>query len=143
MNVVQDKNYTFLASFGSRRAGKTVQYRILYHDGTEKSTWAATGVVELGNGYYGVRTSIDEEMTGYIEWKVVEDSIYAIDNLVCQEDWITKISTVHKVETGRWRIINNQMIFYDTNGSTPILTFNLKDSNSQPASTNVTERIPI
>ncbi len=47
---------------------------------------------------------------------------------------------VKKVETGRWRILGNQMIFYDTDGATPILTFDLLDESGSPTNENVFER---
>lgn len=56
------------------------------------------------------------------------------------------IETVRKFTTGRWRIINDQMVFYDDNGITPIATFDLLmqngDSFFHPSSAP-TERRPI
>lgn len=52
------------------------------------------------------------------------------------------VTTIKKVETGRWKITGNQMIFYDTDGTTPILTFDLLDDSGLPAMENVYERDP-
>lgn len=50
---------------------------------------------------------------------------------------------IKKVETGRWRIVGTQMIFYNTDGTTPLLTFNLKDIAGLPTNENVFERVPV
>lgn len=52
------------------------------------------------------------------------------------------ITLIKQVEQGRWRIVSNQMIFYDSDGSTPLLTFDLKDSDGEPAMEGVYERVP-
>jgi len=51
------------------------------------------------------------------------------------------VTTLKKIESGSWRILNNQMIFYDTNGTTPLFTFDLFDENGNPTSTNVFRRV--
>ena len=50
---------------------------------------------------------------------------------------------MEQIESGRWRIQNNQMIFYDKDNVTPIITFNLTDGDGNPTSDKVAERIPI
>jgi hypothetical protein len=57
-------------------------------------------------------------------------------------DALAAIEIVKLVETGRWKIFNNQMIFYAGDGSTPLLTFNLKDSAGNPTMQDVFERDP-
>jgi len=50
---------------------------------------------------------------------------------------------IRKVETGRWKIIGNQMIFYEDDDVTPFLTFDLKDLGGLPSMDDVFERIPV
>ena len=52
------------------------------------------------------------------------------------------LEIVKKVETGRWKIDNNQMVFYDTDETTPLLTFDLKDDAGLPSEDRVYERVP-
>ena len=54
----------------------------------------------------------------------------------------TDISNIKKYELNRWKIINNQFIVYENDGSTPLLTFNLLDGAGNPTSTNPAERTP-
>jgi len=44
------------------------------------------------------------------------------------------------IEKGNWEIKANQMIFYDVDGITPILTFNLSDAAGNPTETQVYKR---
>lgn len=54
------------------------------------------------------------------------------------------LSEVHQIETGRWKIDENTntMIFYDTDGTTPLRTYDLKDVAGAASSVNVHERVP-
>lgn len=54
----------------------------------------------------------------------------------------TDVELIKKIESGRWKIINNQMIFYDDDDLTPLITFNLFDKAGQPAEDDVYERDP-
>ena len=54
-----------------------------------------------------------------------------------------RVNLIRKIEEGRWKIVNNQLIIYDDNGTTPIKTFNLKDKSGQPAEKDVFERDPV
>ena len=51
------------------------------------------------------------------------------------------IEIIRKVETGRWKMVDDQMIFYDDNGTTPLFTFNLFDLAGNPSMDNVFERV--
>lgn len=53
----------------------------------------------------------------------------------------TDLSIVRKIETGRWKIVANQMLFYDDDGLTVLYTFDLKDAAGSPSMTSVFERI--
>lgn len=52
------------------------------------------------------------------------------------------IETIFNVETGRWKITNNQMIFYDENDAV-LLTFDLFDASGNPTMKQVYERRPV
>jgi hypothetical protein len=55
-------------------------------------------------------------------------------------DVATDVEIIRKVETGRWKITANQMIFYDEDGITPLLTFNLYDQSGSLSMEDVFER---
>jgi hypothetical protein len=55
---------------------------------------------------------------------------------------LADVTLLRKMESGRWKIVANQMIFYDEDGVTPLRTFDLKDQSGAPSMTSVFERVP-
>lgn len=55
------------------------------------------------------------------------------------EDVNDIVSFIKKLNEGRWKIVGNQLIIYDTDNVTPIKTFNLSGSSTTPYS----ERVPV
>jgi len=54
----------------------------------------------------------------------------------------TDIAILKKIQTNRWKIVNNQFIIYDDDGSTPIYTFSLKNQAGDPTMETPYERVP-
>lgn len=52
------------------------------------------------------------------------------------------VSFIRQLETCRWHIVNNQMVFYDASGRV-ILTFNLLDQDGRPTMDKTYERVPV
>jgi len=67
---------------------------------------------------------------------VVRDIATQTDLLIIKAD----VELIKKVETGRWKIESNQMTFYDDDGVTPLLVYNLYDDAGVPSMTDVFER---
>lgn len=55
------------------------------------------------------------------------------------------VELIRKVETGRWKIdeVTDQMTFYDDDGVTPLLVFDLKNIGGLPDHVNIFERDPV
>lgn len=53
------------------------------------------------------------------------------------------IDLILQVEKGKWKIANNQLIFYASDDSTPLYTFDLKDADGNATSFNPYERTPV
>jgi len=53
---------------------------------------------------------------------------------------LNDVALIKQIETGRWKIIDNQMIFYQDDNSTEVARFNLYDSNGQLSQANIFER---
>jgi hypothetical protein len=65
------------------------------------------------------------------------------EDLVIQDIALqTDLALIRQIETGRWRITGDQMVFFHEDGTTPILTFDLKDQSGLPTMENVFERAP-
>jgi hypothetical protein len=54
------------------------------------------------------------------------------------------VSFLRQVKAGRWKVDTgtNKLTLYDSDNTTPIATFNLRDADGMPASTSVFERVP-
>ncbi len=51
-----------------------------------------------------------------------------------------KLQFVEGIDAGRWKIVNNQMIFYEADNVTEICRFDLLDADGKPTMQNVFER---
>lgn len=56
--------------------------------------------------------------------------------------WVDDVELMRKIESNRWIITNNQFIIYDDDGTTPLLTFDLKDGDGLPTESDPKERTP-
>ena len=77
-NINQEQS--FISSFGRSRTGKTIKFRLLDSDGNALAAWSTSGVIEIGNGYYGVVTKVLSSSTAkYIQYCNETDSLYLAD----------------------------------------------------------------
>lgn len=73
----------------------------------------------------------------------------AVDNAVAvwgspaATQLVADIGFVKAIEGGRWKIIANQMIFYDEDNTTEVARFDLKAANGQPTMNNPMERVRV
>lgn len=74
-------------------------------------------------------TSGEDIVVGYLESKI--DTIS------------TNVNTIKEIETGRWKIVNNQLLLYGSDNTTLIATFNLFDSSGLPTSENPMDRVKV
>jgi len=56
------------------------------------------------------------------------------------EELKANIEFIKQIEGGRWKIVNNQMIFYEDTNGTEVARFDLFDSSGKPTTIDVTER---
>jgi hypothetical protein len=81
---------------------------------------------------------VTDESTGVADVNY-DHTLYSVTEVTRTIDW-TDVEFVKAIEGGRWKIINNQMIFYDEDNSTEIARFNLFDALGVPAEESVMER---
>lgn len=55
---------------------------------------------------------------------------------------VSQLNTLEAVAIGRWRVANNQLILYELDGTTPLVTFDLFDDSGDPSMTRIFERVP-
>jgi beta-xylosidase len=110
--------------------------------------WAPS-VLPIGV-YYATYTLVDDDGANFSDFEtlVVMDVAEGAELTVLQGD-VSRVKAdvelIRKIEAGRWRIdkTTDQMIFYDNDGTTPLLTFGLKGIDGLPNHINIFERDPV
>ena len=104
---------------------------------TDVNAQNMTNVAGTSIWYYPWTPTIEEMMNYFAVCSAV------VSGLTVKTSEVFIIDNIYKVESGRWLISGTQMIFYDSDGITEMLKFNLKDSAGSPSATNVYERVPV
>lgn len=141
-----------LVNFGYSKQGllTDVHYEIFNSDGSIYLSRRQDNVIEFGNGTYGVPLSFSNKGSFVIAWEIEGTSYTASEEIIVfdyKSDEMTDIkndiSFIRNIEGGRWKIENNQMIFYSEDNATEIARFNLFDDKGSPSNIHVFERMRV
>ncbi len=119
----------------------SVEYRVIKQDLTTQIDW--TNATDTGDGVYLALVTLNSG-NYIIEWRAIKGSETQIikEEIIVSEDFISKINEIFKVETGTWRIEENQMRFFDE-GDNLIYSFDLLNNSDEPTSINPTQRVRV
>jgi len=102
-------------------------------------TAVQTDVTSIQTDVTAVQTDVTAVQT---DVTAVQTDVTAVQSSVVGLQ--TDITFLRQVESGRWEITSdNQMIIYDSDGTTPLLTFSLLDADGEPTTQNPFERVPV
>jgi hypothetical protein len=88
------------------------------------------------NGQYHIFAY--EDATNYL---FAGGELYILNDVeVSQATLLQYMEFIKKIEEGNWELVGNQWIYYDTDGTTHLVTFNTKDSAGSPSMTNIFKR---
>jgi len=139
-------------------SGKNVYFDIRYTNDTELSPPNKGMMVEstVASGIYKQDVSIDVagSYICYVTcsgFSTTTKDIIVNQDTVAEEVWSDTLATalledvefIKDVEGGRWKILNNQLIFYKEDNITEIAKFNLFDKLDAPTDVDVYERVRI
>lgn len=62
------------------------------------------------------------------------------DTEVSQATLMEYMEFIRNMEYGNWELVGNKWIYYDTNGTTILRQFNVKDASGNPSMTNIYKR---
>lgn len=137
---------------GTPKTALTTAFVRVYHleSGIETEDLASTALVQIGSTntwrYIWSPTSLGIGHY-FAEYSLVDTdgAAFVMDEDIDIRDIArqTDLAFMKKIEKGRWRIVGEQMIFYDDDNTTPIMRFNLKDINGLPSNVNIFERYPV
>lgn len=121
----------------------TVTLNLFNSDGTKYVNSGNMSYITGSNGIYKYSFVAPTGIQRMIaDVSAVDPVAYGTES-VCVSALTNNMNLIKKIESGGWKIINNQMIFYDENGTTELFTFDLLDSNGNPSTTTVYERKPV
>jgi len=125
MRIISGVAESVVVNLGSVSTGYTVSYRTLDAAGGVVSDWSTSGVIEIGNGLYGVQVTISNADVKYIHYRAVKDATtkYVADGVVVVADYITQVENILKTQTNKTVRSGSTLTIYDTDGVTPLYVF--------------------
>jgi len=131
----------FFTDSGDPKEGLSPTIRVLTLDGSIIINDEA--MVEIGSGfYYYDFTTYDEDEDYCIRADGTSD-LTGADRYVYSTNETAGVGKILQIEKGKWAIKGNQMIFYDTDGTTALYTFNLTTKNGTPTEKDVFTRAEV
>jgi len=127
-----ETNYMFIMTHtvtGAGRAGKFTFGGVM------------DSIAQTGNSYPTVNTNLDATISSVATTLGTPAGADISTDIASIQTDTTKIL---QVESGKWTRSGSQIIFYDSDGSTPLYTFTIKDENGTNCtdSSNVFQRVP-
>jgi hypothetical protein len=158
--------YTILqnVNFGTKKADLTgssgVGYTLIDKNGQIIHPRTTSGVYQVAPGIYAANVEYPDNFVGQILWDAPQTLDRPPEYAVEQQNYLSNnpkvedvynqvlllsgsIDFIKQIESGRWRIVDNQMIFYRDDNSTPLATFNLYDQYGTPTENEVVERVRV
>jgi hypothetical protein len=126
--IVSGSEVDVLSLQALTQVGSTNVYRYVWTPGTlDAGNYLIEYKLEDSDS---LLTTVHEELVaGYLEADI--DAI------------ASDVEVIKKIETGRWKIIANQLILYGPDNTTEIARFNLFDSSGNPTSDAVADRVKV
>ena len=140
-----------------------VGYTLLSSNGSVTVARTTVGVYQTAPGIYAANVSFPDNFKGQVLWDTgthFPTTYYATEeyngsaSVTIDTSKIDEIHTavmsmsgtlnsVYDIQFGRWRILNNQMIFYKDDNTTEVVRFDLFDDAGNPTVDAVFERVKV
>ena len=134
-------------------------YKVLDVTGSVSIPRTTSGVYQTAPGIYAAYVTFPDDFRGSIVWDtgtIFSTTSYASEQYNYEEnnprvDYVaqkvdqmsTTIGQLYDIQYGRWKIINNQMIFYKDDNSTEVARFDLYDDSGNATMDAVFDRIKV
>ena len=102
----------------------------------------AQAMTEVAGGFYYYDFSTYDEDEDYCMRADGTATLTGADRYVFSTNETGGVGKILKIEKNKWEIVNNQMIFYDDDGTTALYTFDLKTKSDIPTERDVFKRNP-
>ena len=159
MPLSQLRNVNLGRSCANATGSSGVGYTILNEAGLISSPRTTSDVIQLAPGIYSAYISFPDNFRGQILWdtgSTFPTSSYAVEGYNYDEnnpligDILTTVNQIsgtvgalYQMGYGRWKIENNQMLFFGPDNLTEIARFNLFDDAGNPTMDSVFDRVKV
>ena len=128
---------------GNPANSATVTLNLFKSTGTKYLDSKTMTYITGSNGLYQYAFTSPSSMSRMIaDVSATSPTAYGTESISVSQ-WASNIDSIKKIESGRWKIQNNQMLFYDEDETTVLFTFDLLDGSGNPSATTVYERRPV
>ncbi len=130
----------FFTENGTPKTGLSPTIDVWKLDGTQVVT--AQAMTETAGGfYYYDFTTYDEDLDYVIRADIV--TLTGAGRYVYSSNETAGVGKILQIEKGNWEIKGGQMLFYDTDGTTPIYTFDLQNKSGTATERDVFKRLGV
>lgn len=133
MNII-----SYFSELGVAKTGLTPSITVRKLDGTVSVN--AQTMTEVAVGFYTYDFTTYDEDEDYLISVDGGSSLSDSERYLVSTNETAGIGNILKIEKGNWKIVSNQMVFYDTDGTTELYKFNLKNKEGTPTETDVYKR---
>ncbi|MEK0335826.1 MAG: hypothetical protein QQN41_00115 [Nitrosopumilus sp.] len=100
-------------------------------------------MTEIAGGFYKYDFTTYDEDEDYVIRADGTSTLKGSDRYVYSTNETAGVGKILKIEKNKWEIKDNQMIFYDDDGTTPLYTFNLQNKAGGKTDRDVYKRVPV
>ena len=118
----------------------TVTLNLYKSDGTKLVNAQAMTYITGSNGLYQYNFTAPADVQRMIADVASTSPVAYGVEAVCVAEWADQVDKIKKIESGRWKILSNQLLVYDEDDTTVLYTFDLLDSSGNASSTEIYER---
>ncbi len=133
MNII-----SFFINKGVPATGLSATIDIWRIDGT--AVVRAQAMTEIAGAFYTYDFTAYDENEDYVIRADGSNVLSGSERYSYSSNETAGDGKILQIEKGNWKIIGTQMIFYASDGTTPIYTFDLTDKSDIPTDTNVFKR---
>ena len=130
---------TFFTDKGTPSIGLSATIDIWKLDGTQIIT--AQAMSEIAGGFYVYDFTTYDEDENYVIRADGSSTLTGSDRYSYSSNETAGVGKILQIEKGNWEIKGSKMIFYDIDGTTELMSFDLKDRGGLPTERDVYKRV--
>jgi len=132
---------SFFTDLGTPKTGLSPTLDVWTAGGSQVVTTQA--MTEIAGGFYKYDFTTYDEDEDYVMVADGTTTLSGSERYVYSTNETAGVGKILKISKNKWEILNNQMIFYDDDGTTALHTFNLQNKAGGATDRDVYKRVPV